>query len=72
MVALAPANTLDLYKSHFVPVLAGQRRLKLRDLRVYNLVDEVERDDQVASIYRKSLLYLVSRFLNAALVSNRY
>ena len=30
-------------------------------MTIYNMTDELEKDDQVALIYRKSLLYLVSR-----------
>ncbi|GJL50678.1 MAG: hypothetical protein NPIRA01_19050 [Nitrospirales bacterium] len=37
--------------------------MKIKDLTVYNLKDELEQDDQVARIYRKSLLYLVSNSL---------
>ena len=37
--------------------------VRLPKLIVYNLTEELERDDHVAYAYRKSLLYLVSRAL---------
>ncbi|GJL65712.1 MAG: hypothetical protein NPIRA05_06830 [Nitrospirales bacterium] len=60
---LAPACSVDLYHSHYLPVLQGKTTLKIKDLTIYNLKDELELDDQVARIYRKSLLYLVSNSL---------
>jgi hypothetical protein len=53
----APAATVDLFNSHFLPLL-GQVVSKMR---VFNLSEKLELDDNVALIYRKSLLYLVSR-----------
>ncbi len=60
---LAPACSLDLYKSHYLPVLEGKTTLSIKDLTIYNLKDELELDDHVAKLYRKSLLYLVSNAL---------
>ncbi|MCA9471756.1 MAG: C1 family peptidase [Nitrospirales bacterium] len=60
---LAPACSVDLYHSHYLPVLQGKTILKINDLTIYNLRDELEQDDHVAKIYRKSLLYLVSNAL---------
>jgi pimeloyl-ACP methyl ester carboxylesterase len=53
---LAPAATVDDYKTLYRPLLP-----KARNMTVYNLSADLEKDDQVAAIYRKSLLYLVSR-----------
>ncbi len=60
---LAPACSLDLYHSNFLPVLQGKTKLSIKDLSIYNLKDELEKDDHVGRIYRKSLLYLVSNAL---------
>ena len=60
---LAPACSIDLFTSHYLPVLDGKTTLKMKDLTIYNLKDELERDDHVARVYRKSLLYLVSNAL---------
>ena len=57
---LAPACSVDLYHQAYLPVLEKKTQNKVDDLRVYNLKDELELDDHVAKVYRKSLLYLVS------------
>lgn len=57
---MAPACRLELYDSHYLPVLQGKTTLKLKALHVFNLRDWLEKDDNVAKVYRKSLLYLVS------------
>jgi pimeloyl-ACP methyl ester carboxylesterase len=57
---MAPACTVDLYKQAYLPVLREKTQIRIRDLAIYNLTDELERDDNV-KLYRKSLLYLVSR-----------
>ena len=57
---MAPACSIDLYNQAYLPVLQKKTALTLGDLRIYNLRDGLERDDQVAKVYRKSLLYLVS------------
>ena len=57
---MAPAATIDLYHSHYRPILQGKYRLKLGKMAIYNLMDSVEQDDTVSPLYRKSLLYLVS------------
>ncbi len=54
---MAPAATLDLYHRHYQPLLDNA----IDRLALYNLSDRLERDDNVAQVYRKSLLYLVSR-----------
>jgi hypothetical protein len=58
---LAPAATVGLFRSHYWPMLtapAGQ--FGVDRMTVYNLGGAAELRDQVAGIYRKSLLYLVS------------
>jgi Papain family cysteine protease len=52
---MAPAATVALFESHYRPSLS-----KLGDVTIYRLSDRLELDDNVAEIYRKSLLYLVS------------
>jgi pimeloyl-ACP methyl ester carboxylesterase len=58
---MAPACTVDLYQKAYLPVLQKKTRLRLGNMKIYNLKDELELDDNVAKIYRKSLLYLVSK-----------
>ena len=59
---LAPASTIDLFKTHYYPHLAaGKSTFGVDQMTVYNLSARLEKDDQVAGAYRKSLLYLVSR-----------
>lgn len=57
---MAPAASVDFFERHYLPILQGEKKLKLKGMKIYNLKDEVERDDQVGKAYRKSLLYLVS------------
>ncbi len=57
---MAPACTLDDYRRTYLPALRKGARLRIREMAVYNLVDSLEQDDDVAGVYRKSLLYLVS------------
>ena len=57
---MAPACTLDWYRDSYVPVLDEEGRLQIRDMAIYNLLDELEKDDTVTALYHKSLLYLVS------------
>ncbi len=54
---LAPACTLDLYHASILPAV---RERRVETLHHFLLDDRRERDDTVAKIYRKSLLYLVS------------
>ena len=64
---MAPACSIDFYKEHYEPrlkVQAGKSaKTVLPALDVYNLVERLEKDDNVAYVYRKSLLCLVSRAL---------
>lgn len=59
---LAPAASIELFRSHFRPLLAAKRTESGIDrMDIYNLSDRLELDDNVITVYRKSLLYLVSR-----------
>jgi len=57
---LAPAATIKLYKSHYLPILQKKKKLTLKEMDIYSMTNNLEIDDNVAGIYRKSLLYLVS------------
>ncbi|MFZ5841561.1 MAG: C1 family peptidase [Pseudomonadota bacterium] len=57
MSLFAPACTLDLFRSHYQPLLGSL----LPNLQLFLLSDADEQQDNVGQIYRKSLLYLVSR-----------
>ena len=59
---LAPAATNELFKSQFLPLLkAPKSKAGIDRMTIYNLSKDLELDDSVAGVYRKSLLYLVSR-----------
>lgn len=58
MHLFAPACTVQFANQHYAPQVSLMKRLYLRILS-----DRVERNDTVAAIYRKSLLYLVSNAL---------
>lgn len=59
---LAPAGTVDLFKTEYRPLLKAPRsQTGINRMDIYNLTDKLERDDSVIKVYRKSLLYLVSR-----------
>lgn len=66
---MAPACSIDFYKEHYEPRLheqaqaIGEGKVRLPVLTIYNLTEQLELDDNVALVYRKSLLYLVSRAL---------
>lgn len=58
---MAPAASVDLFKTHYHPLLAGPGNgFGIDQMTVYNLSDKLEQEDTVGP-YRKSLLYLVSR-----------
>jgi hypothetical protein len=63
---MAPACTVDFYKQHYAPRL-GRKTIdtdvRLPVIDIYNLTDKLEMDDNVAYVYRKSLLFLISRAL---------
>ncbi|HSV78342.1 MAG TPA: C1 family peptidase, partial [Ramlibacter sp.] len=54
----APACTVQFANQYYAPHAGA-----MRSLRLHLLSDQQERDDSVAAIYRKSLLYLVSNAL---------
>nr|NJM03262.1 peptidase C1 [Desulfobacula sp.] len=64
---MAPACSVDFYREYYEPRLdkksAAKAGVKLPALSVYNLNEKLELDDNVALVYRRSLLYLVSRAL---------
>lgn len=61
----APACRKDFFEANYVPYLGASapKAPKIKQMTVYNLTGKLEKDDQVAFAYRKSLLYLVSRAL---------
>ncbi len=59
---LAPAATVDLFREHLRPLLlTAKSQAGINRMDIYNLSDRLELDDNVIKVYRKSLLYLVSR-----------
>lgn len=59
---MAPAATVALWKTHYYPHLVTKAPVfGIDQMTVYNLDRRLEKDDHVAQVYRKSLLYLVSR-----------
>ena len=59
---LAPACSVELFRSHYFPYLAQpDTGFGIDKMQVYNLTDELEQEDHVGQVYRKSLLYMVSR-----------
>ena len=54
---LAPACRVDLFESKLLPLYRGG---KIKAYAQFHLTDKVERQDTCMSIYRRSLLYLVS------------
>ncbi len=64
---MAPACSIDFYKEKYEPRLGSAGgvgdMVRLPALTIYNLTEKLELADNVAYVYRKSLLYLVSRAL---------
>jgi hypothetical protein len=59
---LAPAASVGLFETHYYPYLISEPSgFGLERMQIFNLSDRLERDDNVGQVYRKSLLYLVSR-----------
>jgi len=59
---MAPACTLKDFEDYYAPLLdTANNEFGIEDMAIYNLSDDLELDDTVGSIYRKSLLYLVSK-----------
>ncbi|MEJ2574714.1 MAG: C1 family peptidase [Gammaproteobacteria bacterium] len=58
---LAPACDVGLFEHNYLPHLEAEATgFGIQKMTVFNLSEELELDDNVAQIYRKSLLYLVS------------
>ena len=59
---LAPAATVGLFDREYLPLLetAGSA-FGIDQMKIYSLTDKLELKDTVGKIYRKSLLYMVSR-----------
>ncbi|MFC5302790.1 C1 family peptidase [Azospira restricta] len=57
LILFAPACTVDFFFDKY----AALPDTLLKTMRLFQLDDDTERDDNVAVVYRKSLLYLVSR-----------
>ena len=53
----APACTIDLFEQYYQPAIDSN---KIDRFTLFTLTDKAEQDDNCASIYNKSLLYLVS------------
>ena len=61
---MAPACTVDLFNAHYKPYLGSKTgKFGIDKMTIYNLTDELELADNVAKVYRKSLLFLVSKAL---------
>jgi hypothetical protein len=59
---MAPAGTVELFHDNYRPLLKTPKsQTGINRMEIYNLTDKLELDDSVAGVYRKSLLYLVSR-----------
>jgi hypothetical protein len=57
---LAPAATMSLFQACYATLLKTSG-FGIDDFGVYNLSEALELDDNVGAVYRKSLLYMVSR-----------
>ncbi|HEX6121359.1 MAG TPA: C1 family peptidase [Dongiaceae bacterium] len=59
---MAPACRIDFFQDKYRPRLGSSAStpVRIQNMKVYNLTDEAEQDDQVTPVYNKSLLYLVS------------
>jgi hypothetical protein len=61
---MAPACSIDFYQENYAPRLGKPAGgVALPALDIYNLNAQLEKDDNVVYLYKKSLLYLVSRAL---------
>ena len=59
---MAPANTIALFRSHYHALLLTPKTdFGINKMHVYNLNEQLEKDDSVGWAYRKSLLHLVSK-----------
>lgn len=57
---MAPAATTNLFQASYASLLKASG-FGIDDFGVYNLSETLELDDNVGKVYRKSLLYMVSR-----------
>ncbi|GAB6145897.1 C1 family peptidase [Desulfocicer niacini] len=66
---MAPACTLDFYDDHYTKRVGAvkENSVRLPKMTIYNLTEQLEKDDNVVYVYRKSLLCLVSRALERQL-----
>ena len=61
---LAPACTIDLFKDEYLPhAKSNAKGARIDMINIYCMTDELERDDTVEKLYRKSLLYMISNAL---------
>ncbi|MEO6103447.1 MAG: glycoside hydrolase family 19 protein, partial [Pseudoxanthomonas sp.] len=58
----APACTVELFNQDYLPAIQAKT---IRHFALFALRDDIERDDNCAKIYNKSLLYLVSNAFEA-------
>jgi len=59
---MAPACTLKDFADHYAPIIGtANNQFGIDDMAIYNLSGGLELDDSVGGVYRKSLLYLVSK-----------
>lgn len=59
---MAPACTKNDFKKFYAPLLSAKKNaFGINAMTIYNMTDKLELDDNVAGVYRKSLLYLVSK-----------
>jgi len=58
---MAPAATVELFRTHYLPLLGDHTPFGIDRMTLFNLNTRLEEDDNVAKIYRKSLLFLVSK-----------
>lgn len=62
LTLMAPASTEDLFEQRYLPLLeASANGFGIDAMQVFNLSERLEQKDSVGKLYRKSLLYLVSR-----------
>lgn len=65
---MAPAGTVELFTEKVQPFLkAPFPDFRVSEMTIYNLNRKLEQDDNVARVYNKSLLYLVSRAFEESL-----
>jgi hypothetical protein len=66
---MAPAATVELFKSHYSPRIRLGSGNRIGRTAIYNLNKRLEKGDTVTPAYRKSLLYLVSRAFEEEIVA---